>query len=237
MKKIKSKKILGIVFALLFMFSASFKQPIMASDESPFVNNASITQSSKMTQANLDAQAMETKRNEFLKVVNTLENYLSVGDDGLLLLKVDPVVEKSLDDNLVKQLKKGLDETNLKIRTGQIRTSQIQLRTTLNSKPKVKEPKGLSYISACTGTNGYFFYWWGTTFNLDSCNTKDMIAYLALGASLGAACAAQSVFCSVPATIWGVSGATLQIVHNWGGENGVYFVLGAGALFSYVWYQ
>ena len=122
--------------------------------------------------------------------IRTMEKYISVANDGTLVLSVKSGKSIGVDEKIFQQLTKALEETNKQLRSGQLSLAEVHLdsgTSSLNS-----DTAAVGDAVTCAGINGFRFFWWGMRAYFNSCRTEDII--LAAGSGGQVLCGLLSVW-------------------------------------------
>lgn len=155
-----------------------------------------------------------------------MEAHIGVNSANELYLDVTTGKEIGIDEESFNALKAAMDHTNARLRSGEIKLSDVHFST---KGPKVLD-NNVFTIASCAGTTAAYLYWWGYQFYMDECLTQQVEGLLYMGAGVSTIAAALSVpFGQVEVTIilglaaglMGLGGGYLQYIDGGGGNQGI----------------
>ncbi len=189
-----------------------------------------------------DVQSLQEKKAKREHAIQEMEKHLSVAKDGTIVLNVKGPADIQVDPDSFKELSTSLQSVNQLVRTGQLRPSQIHLKTETQS-PMMAESI-VTAAGTCNGTDYFGVYWWGMRLYIDECVTQDVINAIKLGAAGAAAVAAYLAWTAHPALLAALVAALLMLsagllgwVDELGGYRGLEFSVTWLFVVSWFWHQ
>jgi len=173
------------------------------------------------------------KKDEFEKAIRQVEKHLRK-QNGRLELDVNDAKQAGVDPTLFQVLKESLDETNKRVKAGELRVDAVQLETP-EAGDAIEEAVGPGYTGIQT-------FWWGNRVFLNEPDTH-ILTDLLKGAATTAVITGMltNVLGAVPsaivAGIIAIAALTLVAICGWGAHKGIYFNFAWPAVPWGVWHQ
>ncbi len=195
------------------------------------------------------AQSAQDKKNKREHAIQEMEKHLSVAKDGTIVLGVKSATDIQVDPDSFNELSQSLQAMNQLLRSGELRPSQIHLKTTVPAAAAATaaaEPD-VTAAGVCYGSDYFNTYWWGMYLLTDECKTRDIINdCLSGGGALGAiaailalipGCQGVSFIAKVAGLVLGAGGSYMNFIDQLGSDHGLEFSITWLFIISWVWHQ
>ena len=190
----------------------------------------------------VDVQKMQEKKAKREHAIQEMEKHLSVAKDGTIVLGAKSATDIQVDPDSFNELSSSLQAVNHLLKIGQLRPTDIRLKTEMQSPMMASET--VTAAGTCNGVDYFGTYWWGMRLYVDECGTQDIINAIKLGASGAAALAAYLAWTGHPALILGLVSALLALsagllawIDELGGYKGLEFSITWIFVASWFWHQ
>lgn len=177
-----------------------------------------------------------------------MEQYLIVGDEGLLHLSMN-IRQEEINPDVFNLLRNQIQETNKLIRAGELSLDEIVLvstgRNVLGAELTLSEYSS-SKVSHCAGWTGIIYTAWGPRYYFNECHTQAIQGMLWAGTGGTAICAAIAAYlgaapvaliCALAAGLGSIGAGAIQAVDGLGGNQGIYFQMSWTSQILWMWHQ
>ena len=206
-------------------------------------NPSTVTPEAELAQA---AQVAQDKKSKREHAIQEMEKHLSVAKDGTVVLGVKSAADIQVDTDSFNELSQSLQAMNQLLRSGELRPSQIHLKT-IKPAAAVEAEAAVTAAGTCYGTDYFNTYWWGMYILTDECKSRDIINDCNAGAAaLGAIAAALllipgaqgvSFWTKVAGLILAAGGTYMNFIDQLGSDHGLEFSITWLFVISWIWHQ